>query len=109
MEHYIRTGLGDSDVCCHGKDEASPSQGILQGNGAGPGGWFAISTVIINLMRKHGFGYKEWTLIKQWAITITCFTFVDDTDLIHVNDDPDVTTNQLLVEAQSYRRCLGTQ
>ena len=100
MEHYICTSFGNSEACYHGKDKTSPSQGILQGNGAGPGGWFAISTIIINLMKKHGIGYKEWTLIKQRAITITCFAFVDDTDLIHVNNDPDVTTDQLLVEAQ---------
>ena len=68
MEHFVRTAFGDSSQGYHSKNAASPLQGILQGNGAGPAGWFGISTVLINLMRQNGFGYKEWTLIKKRAI-----------------------------------------
>jgi hypothetical protein len=41
-----------------------------------------------------------WTLIRQRAIAIVGFAFVDDTDLIHANHDRKKSTQQLLVEAQ---------
>ena len=100
MEHHIRTAFGDSEGH-YGNDNHLPPQGILQGNGAGPAGWFAISTVLIQILKDEGYGYKEWTLIKQRAISITCFAFVDDTDLIHANNDREVPTERLIDEAQS--------
>ncbi len=100
MDHYVRTAFGDSAECYGNDPSQPPPQGILQGNGAGPAGWFAIATVLINTLKHHGFGYSQWTIIKQRAITITCFAFVDDTDLIHSNNDPEVSTPQLIEEAQ---------
>ena len=99
MEHHIRTAFGDSDDS-YGNDDGPPPQGILQGNGAGPAGWFSISTVLIDILKQEGFGYKEWSLIRQRALCITCFAFVDDTDLIHSSADPTVSANQLLQESQ---------
>ena len=100
MEHYIRTAFGDSEQGYKRKHNDPPPQGVLQGNGAGPAGWFAISTVIIEELKKAGYGYKQWTLIRRRALAITCFAFVDDTDIIHSNNDPSVSTAQLLSEAQ---------
>ena len=51
-------------------------------------------------MRKAGFGFSDWTLIHNRAFTITCFAFVDDTDLIHSNNDPNVSTAKLIQEYQ---------
>ena len=51
-------------------------------------------------MTKMGFGYKQWTLIKKWVVTISCFAFVDDTDLIHSVQDPTVPLHQVIAEAQ---------
>ena len=100
MEHHIRTAYGDSDTGYKRQAGDKPPQGMLQGNGAGPAGWFSISTIIIEELKKAGYGYHDWTLIRQRALSITCFAFVDDTDLIHVNNDPNVTTPQLIQEAQ---------
>ena len=99
MEHHIRTAFGDSEAH-YGNDREAPPQGVLQGNGAGPAGWFAISTLMIQILRDQGYGYKEWTLIRQRAVTITCFAFVDDTDLIHATTDPAKSTETLISEAQ---------
>ena len=99
MEHHVRTAFGDSEGH-YGNGPGLPPQGILQGNGAGPAGWFAISTVLIETLRKEGFGYKEWTLIKQRALCITCFAFVDDTDIIHASNDRTKPLDVLLQEAQ---------
>ena len=100
MQHHIRTAFGDSEIHYGGDPQEPPSQGILQGNGAGPAGWCAIATVLIEIMKQHDFGYTEWSMIKQRAIAITCFAFVDDTDIIHSNNDPTVSTHQLIMEAQ---------
>ena len=51
-------------------------------------------------MRAEGFGFEAWSLIKQRALAITCFASVDDTDLIHCNNDPQVSTQDLIKEAQ---------
>ena len=75
----------------------------MQGNGMAPPGWVAISTVLVNAMRDAGFGYKTWSAISARALEITCFAFVDDTDLIH-SIDPDLSTEQLIQESQRVLR-----
>ncbi len=98
MDHHIRTAFGLS-TNTYGNDPSKLPAGVLQGNGAGPAIWFAISTALINAMKAAGFGYKQWTMIKKRAIRITCFAFVDDTDLIHANSN--VSREELLQEAQA--------
>ena len=100
MDHYIRTAFGDSDSH-YGQENGVPPQGVLQGNGAGPAGWFCISTLMIRILRDQGFGYKEWSLIRRRALTITCFAFVDDTDLVHATTNPTKPTATLIEEAQT--------
>ena len=89
MEHFVRTAFGDPTKS-YGRNGGPPAQGVLQGNGAGPAGWFSISTLLIQILKEKGFGYNEWTLIKQRAILLICFAFVDDTDLVHATTDPSV-------------------
>lgn len=100
MQHYIRTAFGESDQS-YGGDPSQPApQGILQGNGAGPAGWFAICSIMIDCMKAEGFGYSDWSAISQHAMNLVCFAFVDDTDLIHSTSDPTLTSAQLISEAQ---------
>ena len=47
-----------------------------------------------------GFGYSDWTLIRKLAINLAAFAFVDDTDLIHTNPSPDISTDDFIQEAQ---------
>jgi hypothetical protein len=100
MYHHVCTAFGDSEGHYGREEHRPPPQGILEGNVAGPAGWFAISTVLIQALTDEGFGLKEWSLISQWAFSITCFAFVDDTDIIHVNNDRTVSTLALIQEAQ---------
>jgi hypothetical protein len=51
-------------------------------------------------MRDAGYGYKEWTLIRGHTIQIASFAFVDDTDLVHANNAPSISTDDLMTEAQ---------
>ena len=99
MEHFVRTAFGDSEES-YGSNRGPPAQGVLQGNGAGPVGSFSTSTLLIQILKETGFGYKEWTLIKQRAILLICFAFVDVTDLVHATTDPSKSTQTLVEEAQ---------
>jgi hypothetical protein len=100
MDHHVCTAFGVSQGS-YGHDPSKlPTQGILQGNGAGPAGWFAISSVLIDAMRDAGYGYNDWSLIRKRPFQIVSFAFVDDTDLIHVNNEEGITTNELIDEAQ---------
>jgi hypothetical protein len=51
-------------------------------------------------MKANGFGLKDWTLIWKRILETCGFEFVDNTDLVHANHDPNVTTEQLIEEAQ---------
>jgi hypothetical protein len=100
MEHYIRTAFGTSNNAYGNDPDKPPPQGILQGSGAGQAGWASIVAVVTKAMKKEGFGYATWTLIRQRALTLACFAYVDDADLIHANNDRMVSTQQLLDQAQ---------
>jgi exonuclease III len=100
MEHFVRTAFGDSAETYGNDPTRPPPQGILQGNGAGPAGWAAISAIIIQAMRDQGFGLTEWSLIRKRAINLVCFAFVDDTDLIH-SKDRSFPNPQFLQQAQN--------
>ena len=57
MDHFVRTAFGVS-TDTYGFDPAClPVQGILQGNGTGPAGWFAIGSDLLHIMEAAGFGY----------------------------------------------------
>ena len=81
MEHYTRTGFGDSDRTMSGDGEV-PFQGILQGNGSGPVLWLAVSTPLIEMMRTRGHGIKYRTPLSKENDDFIGFAFVDDTDLV---------------------------
>jgi hypothetical protein len=56
--------------------------GIGQGNGAGPAIWAVLSTPLLNILRKRGFGCEFIAPISQLRFSFSGYSFVDDTDLI---------------------------
>jgi hypothetical protein len=60
---------------------------VLQGNGAGPAIWLLISSPMINMLRTQGFGFTSSNILSNESYTFTCYTYVDDTDLIHNSQD----------------------
>ena len=96
----MRTAFGVSEDK-YGYDPASlPAQGVLQGNSTGPAAWFAISSVLLSLLKAAGFGYREWTLIHKRALVVVGFAYVDDNDLVHANNSPGVSAADLIDKAQ---------
>jgi len=100
MQHHIRTAFGESERSYGPNSSGPPPQGLIQGNGAAPAAWSAITAILVDCMKGEGYGYEAWAPISQRATTLVCFGFVDDTDLILNNDGPGVTSADLIAEAQ---------
>jgi hypothetical protein len=58
MKHTIRTAFGDSTDSYGGAAWTIPlpPQGIYQGNGLGPTAWLIISSNLLDIMRRLGYG-----------------------------------------------------
>lgn len=82
MNHYIQTAFGNSDIYISGSTRTTPFQGILQGNGAGPTLWLAVSTPLLYMMKSAGNGIKYRTPISKEVDSFIGFAFVDDTDIV---------------------------
>jgi hypothetical protein len=99
VQHYIRTNYGDSEQAYSCIE--IPFQGIYQGNGAGPGIWLLVSIPIINMLKTAGFGFTVRTVISQDTFSFVCYTFVDDSDVVHSSmDDSSSDTDELVHEMQ---------
>jgi hypothetical protein len=83
LKHYVRTACGMSSKFFNAKDiHPVAIQGIGQGNGAGPQVWAAISSVLLDVLRKKNLGAQFRTPISQTSIQLVGYAYVDDTDLI---------------------------
>jgi hypothetical protein len=83
--HQVRTGYGDPATHYGGNNWSTPMLSIGQGNGAGPAIWAVLSTPILNMLRKQGFGCEFTSLISCKSFSFVGYSFVDDTDLIQSN------------------------
>ena len=100
MQHYTRTAFGESEQSCGPNPSGPPPQGLIQGNGAAPAAWSAITAILVDCMKGEGYRYEAWSPINQRVMTLVCFGFMDNTDLILNNDDPIITSEDLIDEAQ---------
>ena len=82
LEHTIRTAYGDSAHKYKGRLWAVPLQGVMQGNGAGPAIWAIISSPVLDMLRKAGFGTFFKTSVTGEDVKFVGYSFVDDTDLV---------------------------
>ena len=63
-------------------------------------GWVAISSPLIEMMRKEGFGLKDWLALSSEVLNLVCFAFVDDTDLVNTLNDNEYDLEKLLNNTQ---------
>jgi hypothetical protein len=98
-KHYIRTTYGDSSTAYSCVE--IPFKGVYQGNGAGPGIWLLVSIPIINMLKGAGFGFTLRTVMSGDELSFVCYTFVDDSDVVHSSDsNNDSDTSDLIAEMQ---------
>ena len=81
MKFWLRSAFGDSDAPFSGSD-LDPTMGEGQGSGGAPPTWTSISTLMIRLLKKHGF---HTPLKGSWSdvtLHILAILFVDDIDML---------------------------
>jgi hypothetical protein len=98
MRHHIKTADGVSHR--HYGCIRLPLQGVLQGNDASPAIWMLISIPLINMLHIQGFGFQSTNVLSDESYHFTCYTYVDDTDLIH-NGTPQSTSQQVFTDMQN--------
>ena len=82
LEHQTKTAFGVSKKSCTGKP-SKPSQRTVKGCRPAPTGWVTISLPLIKMMREVGWGHNNWSAISLAILSLVCFMFVDDTDLVN--------------------------
>ena len=85
MRFTLQTGYGLS-ASSYGGTPESICMGLIQGSGAAPGVWTAMSTVILGAYKTKGYGAS---LLSGWSglsIPLSALLYVDDTDLLHKPD-----------------------
>jgi hypothetical protein len=80
--HQVRTGLGDSTTYYGGSCWLIPLHGISLGNGVGPAIWAVVSTSLLNILRKKGYGCDIIKPISGKRHKFVGYAFVDDMDLV---------------------------
>jgi hypothetical protein len=80
MAFYIRTGYGDSRSH-YGGTNAMPFEGLGQGNGAGPAGWLAVSSVLLDYLHKACKCTSGVSALSCRPFSYVAMAFVDDTDI----------------------------
>jgi hypothetical protein len=78
--HHVSTAFGVS-TRTYGNKQATPLQGVGQGNGACPAIWAAISLVLIMAMATNGHGFNILLALTGVLVSIVCYAFVDNTDI----------------------------
>jgi hypothetical protein len=100
MKHTIvRNAFGDSTDSYGGGDWTMPlpPQGIYQGNGTGPTAWLIISSNLLDIMRRLGYGAFYKTALSGDTLEIAGFSYVDNTDLTQ-SQTPTATTAEEVLE-----------
>ena len=84
MCFFLKTGFGMA-TNSYGGSNQNPYMGLVQGSGAAPAAWMAISTVMLAAYKLKGYGA---CFISAWSgifLGIAALLYVDDMDLLHMN------------------------
>ena len=100
MEHSIRTFFGDSTTTYGGKEWILKPHGSVQGNGASPMIWAAISTVLFLALTEKNYGGVFRAPITKLLTQLAEFAFFDDTDLPQTQYHNNETIAEIVEEVQ---------
>lgn len=87
LKHCVHTAYGDSDQCLNSTTLWELIHGVGQDNGAGPTVWALLSSPILNILRKRGFGAKFRSAFAKELLHIAGHAYVDDTDIAKMARD----------------------
>jgi hypothetical protein len=113
MTHTVRTAFGDSKYTYGGRDSMKwtlPPQGVLQGNGCGPAIWSILSSCIFQVLTNQGKHNTIKAAIRKLLVQLSGFAYVDDTDLLQVDDAVEEVVQHMQQKLDSWNdviRCTG--
>ena len=81
MKHKVRTSYGDSSGYYGDKRWDIPPHGTIQGNGASPLIWAAVSSVLFECLKHDSCVAPLTAPISKTTMHLSGFAFVDNTDL----------------------------
>ena len=96
MTFYLKTGFGMAKEG-YGGTELVPYMGLTQGSCASPPVWTAVSTAIVRTYRREGYGVEMWTAWSGLMVVVAAILFVDDTDLLHLCTDEDMSEYEFVL------------
>ena len=101
MKHHFRTSHGDSETFLDQPLLVPCFWRILQGNGAAPTTWVLISTPLLNMMQARHKGGFFTSLITKCKSHIVGYAYVDDTDVIIMNNNNiNITADEIMEDMQ---------
>ena len=100
LEHKVKTGYGVSSEGYSGRDWQTPPHGVGQGNGAGPSIWAAVSSLIIEGVKRTGLGTTLVSPSRQEAQRFIGFSYVDDADLTVADSERELDPTTVQREMQ---------
>lgn len=101
MNFHLRTAYGDSTSSFGSTPGQLPLQGILQGNGAGPAFWYAVSILLVLLLHTKGHGAKYRSALALQTTILAGLLFVDDTDLVAYGESSATRAADVVVALQA--------
>ena len=87
MKHKVRTSFGDFKGHYGGEQWDAPHHGTIQGNGASPLIWAAVSSVLFECLKRDGCEATLTSPITNDTMKLSGFAFVDDTNLLATGKD----------------------
>ena len=100
MRFFLKTGFGMTKQS-YGGSPQNPYMGLVQGSGAAPAAWMAISTVMLAAYKFKGYGAFFASAWSGMILGIAAILYVDDTDLLHVSRSPSTPENEFCLEVQN--------
>ncbi len=108
-EHKVATAYGVSKSTYGGRKRIrkgkQPVQAIGQGNGAGASAFVMLSSTMIGVMRRKGFGALYVACLSLIQLTMVCFMFVDDSDIQNTAVSTEERGEDLMEKAQLSLDC----
>ena len=99
MQYFLKTGFGTARKG-FGGILLLPLMGLIQGSGAAPATWTAVSTVIVRSYKRKGYGAFFSSGWSGLLFTVAALLYVDDTDLLHRFCDPNITELEFVQRVQ---------
>jgi hypothetical protein len=107
MRFFLLSGFGKSKTL-YGGSHKEHLAGYGQGNAAAGPGFTAMSSLIVNVYLRDGFGAQIYSSYYKQLLLLALVMYIDDTDLVHWLNLPSCTPGKLIAAAQTTTYAWGS-